>query len=64
MNNVNGSCFGNLILMIYSVYLMNSLNSLYNKKKSFAFFEKTKLKKKKSHAKYPKTWCQVFAAAY
>lgn len=49
MNNVNGSCFGNLILMIYSVYLMNSLNSLYNKKKSFAFFEKTKLKKKKNH---------------
>lgn len=64
MSHVHDICFGNVILMIHSLYLINYLNSLYNQKEKLFFFFKQKqnLKKNHMHAKYQIPWCQVFSA--
>lgn len=47
MNHVHDSCFGYVILMIHSLYLISYLNSLYNQKKKYFFLkQKQNLKKK------------------
>lgn len=47
MSHVHDICFGNVILMIHSLYLINYLNSLYNQKeKLFFFLNKNKTLKK------------------
>lgn len=49
MIHVNGSCFHNMVLMIYGLYLMIYWNSLYNLKNCFNFEKENKPKTLKNH---------------